>query len=358
MYILKKYENKPDYENIVAAARNQKPKRLPLYEHGINPGVIYAITGKKPYSAWYSKDTKERDQAFVDWCNFWKIMGYDTISTEFSFNAALVGHGALGAGKDGCIKTREDFNKYPWDEIPERYFSIMTDSIESFGRAIPPGMKGLGGVANGIFEAVQDIVGYMDLCYIKGDDPELFIDIFKAMGDAQVKVWREFLRRYESYFCVLRFGDDLGFKTMSLLSTEDILENIIPTYKTIVEMVHSYNKPFLLHSCGHIFNVMDALINDVKIDAKHSNEDQIAPFTDWVKKYGEKIGNFGGIDMDVLASSGSDDVKKAVLEILEEIKDEPGIAFSTGNSIPDYIPVDNYIAMIETVRDWRGDTLL
>ena len=358
MAIWKKYENTPDYENIVLAAKNQKSKRFPLYEHGIGAKVIFDITGTRPYDAWYSNDKKERDQAFVEWCNFWKVMGYDTISAEFSFCNSLVGNGALGAGKDGCIKNREDFERYSWEEIPERYFSMHTGPIESFCKAIPPGMKGLGGVANGIFEAVQDVVGYINLCYIKGDDPDLFSDIFQAMGNAQVKVWREFLKRYSSYFCVHRFGDDLGFKTMSLLSKEDIIDNVIPTYKAIVEMVHGYNKPFLLHSCGHIYNVMDALIDDVKIDAKHSNENQIALFTDWIKRYGDRIGNFGGIDMDILAGSSNDVVKATVIEILEEVKDEKGVAFSTGNSIPDYIPTENYVTMIETVRDWRGDKLI
>ena len=41
---------------------------------------------------------------------------------------------------------------------------------------------------------------------------------------------------------------------------------------------------------------MDDLIDEAKIDAKHSNEDQIDPFSVWVQRYGNKIGNLGGID--------------------------------------------------------------
>ena len=36
---------------------------------------------------------------------------------------------------------------------------------------------------------------------------------------------------------------------------------------------------------------MEDLITDVGIDAKHSNEDQIAPFPEWVRRYGDRIGN-------------------------------------------------------------------
>lgn len=43
-----------------------------------------------------------------------------------------------------------------------------------------------------------------------------------------------------------------------------------------------YNK-YINLSC-QLFDVMDDIINIAKIDAKHSNEDQIAPFPVWVEK--------------------------------------------------------------------------
>jgi uroporphyrinogen decarboxylase len=42
---------------------------------------------------------------------------------------------------------------------------------------------------------------------------------------------------------------------------------------------------------------MDDIIEVAKIDAKHSNEDDIAPFSEWVDRYGDRIGNFGGVEM-------------------------------------------------------------
>ena len=74
-------------------------------------------------------------------------------------------------------------------------------------------MKAVGGVGNGLFEAVQDIVGYIDLCYIKADDEELYADLFKAMGDVQYKIWDRFMDEFSDVF-ILRFGDDLGFRAL------------------------------------------------------------------------------------------------------------------------------------------------
>ncbi len=37
----------PDYRNIEDCARNKKPRRIPLYEHGIDDGIMEGFLGKK-----------------------------------------------------------------------------------------------------------------------------------------------------------------------------------------------------------------------------------------------------------------------------------------------------------------------
>jgi len=188
------------------------------------------------------------------------------------------------------------------------------------------------------------------------DDPELYAELFVRVGDVSLAIWDRFMRQYADDFCVLRFGDDLGFKSTTLLSADDIRRHILPQYKRIVDLVHSYEKPFLLHSCGCIFGVMDELIAVSRIDAKHSNEDSIAPFQTWVERYGDRIGNFGGIDCDVLIRSSEADVKAVTKEIIRKARPHGGFAFGTGNSVPDYVPVEKYIAMNEAAREMRGET--
>lgn len=150
----------------------------------------------------------------------------------------------------------------------------------------------LWGVGNGIFECVQDIVGYESLCMIAVDDPELYGLLFETVGKVSRGVWKRFLDSYADLFAVCRFGDDLGYKTSTLLSVQDIQRHIIPPYKGIVDIVHSSRKPFLLHSCGCIFDVMDQIIDGAGIDAKHSNEDAITPFEEWTKKIRRSVRQF------------------------------------------------------------------
>ena len=349
-----KYDFQPDYRNMVRTANNQWVDRVPLYEHIVGPKVIEEITGNRPYDDLTNPDENKRRRAFEQVWAFWREMGYDTASVEFCICQALINGNSLYGHEEAAFDDREGFEKYPWDEIPDIFFERFGPAFRTLAETCPPGMKAVGGPGNGIFETAQDLVGYMNLCYISAEDPELYEDIFKAVGKMHYTIWERFLREYSDAYCLLRFGDDLGFKTSTLINPKDIRKHILPHYTRAIEMVHATGRPFLLHSCGKIFDVMDDIIA-TGIDGKHSNEDTIARFPVWVEKYGDRIANFGGLDTDTVCRNKPEDIRKEVFEILDAVKGHGGIAFSTGNSIPDYVPTEGYLAMIEAVRDWRGD---
>ena len=343
----------PDYTNLQKAAKNIEVARIPLYEHFIDTGISEKILNKE-YTSLMLGDFEDKKEFFRNYCEFYKKMGYDTISFEQGITDILPGGGALGGHKKGVIQTRDDFNKYPFDELPDIYENRYFEVFRALSEALPDGMKAIGGVGNGIFECVQDLVGYMDLSIMSFEDPELYADLFKKVGETNLKIWGRFMKRFSDSFCVLRFGDDLGFKNNTLISHDDIRNHIIPQFKNIIDLVHTYNKPFLLHSCGQIFDVMDDIIA-AGIDAKHSNEDQIAPFPVWVEKYGDKIGNFGGIDTDAVCRLSKPEMKEYITEVVAKCKGHGGFAFGSGNSIPDYVPVENFIIMNEIIRELRGE---
>lgn len=349
---MKKFQ--PDYINMIQAASNIKPKRMPLYEHGVGLKVMQDILNKK-FSGLYSGNESDKKEYLRNFCNFYKTMGYDVVSFDQNIGGFMPGSGALASEKPGIIKNREDFEKYPWDSIPDIFFEKTSVYFKLLGEVMPEGMKAIGGPGNGIFECVQDVVGFTQLCYITIDDPELYDDLFKKVGETNYKIWERFLKEFSDTYAVCRFGDDLGFKSGTLLAPNDIKSKIVPEYKKIIELIHSYNKPFVYHSCGNIIDVMDYIISEAKIDSKHSNEDAIAPFTDWVDKFGDRIGNFGGIDVDILCRSSEQVIKDCTKAIINYCTVKKGFAFGSGNSIADYVPVSGYIAMIEAAREARGE---
>ena len=343
---------KPDYRNISDAANNIEPKRVPLYEHNVSDIIMEQVLNKKFA---YLQDT-DLEAYFREYNNFFLETGYDTVTYEACITEVLPFGGALAHPRPGYIDSREKFESYPFYKVKDLYIRQFDAKLKALSANMPEGMKAIGGVGNGVFEIAQDLVGYQNLAIMSFDDPELYASIFVKTGDIMYEIWQWFLNNYADTYCVCRFGDDLGYKSNTMLSHKDIRTHIIPQYKRIIELIHSCGKPFLLHSCGCIFDVMDDLINTAKIDAKHSNEDQIADYRVWVDKYGDKIGNFGGIDTDHLVRKNDDELIKIVTDTLDYCAHgHGGFAIGSGNSIPAYVNPHKYKLMIDTVRKWRGD---
>lgn len=343
----------PDYRRIQNAALN-KPGVIPLYEHNISDVVISAIINRDMDALLKEGDPASLEEYFSLRANFHIDHGYDAYSFEGCLTELVQqGAGLMGQGTS-LIKSEADFKAWPWDELPKRYFDKFEPMFDAAAKTLPSGMKIIGGIGNGMFETMQDFVPFTELCYLEIDNPELFASLWKKIEETFIIIWKVFLEKYADILVIGRFGDDLGFKASTLLKPETIREFIIPAYKNIIKIVHSYNKPFLLHSCGAIFNVMNDIIEICKIDAKHSNEDEIAPMSEWVKRYGSRIGNFGGIDMNILCLEDEAGIKNYVTEQYHELDQFPGTAIGSGNQIADFVPPENFQTMVETVRELRG----
>jgi uroporphyrinogen decarboxylase len=341
-----------DYRHMLDVLNNRRPARLPVYEHIISPLIMEKILNTQ-FAGLINGKPDDQEQYFRQYGRFFQNMTYDTVSFEVTITDLLPEHGAILGGRPGPIQNRADFERYPWDELAARYWQVAGPQFEILSRCLPAGMLALGGVGNGVFEISEDLVGFQYLAYLQADDPQLFADLYRRIGDLMVQIWTVFLQRYASSFAICRFGDDLGFKTSTLVSPRTIRQHILPQYQPVIQLIKGAGKLFLWHSCGKIFPIMQEVI-DLGIDAKHSNEDIIAPFDEWIARYGERIGLLGGIDVDLLC-------QKAPAAIVEEVFEKGsrfraaarGYALGSGNSIPEYVPVEGYLAMIEGAQHIR-----
>ena len=350
MLFMREYE--PDYTALVDAARGKKPGRLPLYEHMVSPVVLSSLTGKD-MPALLSGDESDKEEGFRTAAEYLRSIGYDVFPYEGCMVELIQGGNGLMGRSGPIIRNRSDLEKYPWEEIPLKYFDRFDSSFRALSRSLPPGMKAIAGVGNGIFEVAQDFVPLTDLAYLEVDDPEAFELLWVRIGDLLLEVWKSFIGKYDEFYCLYRFGDDLGFKSSLLIKPETIRKHIMPQYRRIIELIHTTGKPFLLHSCGAIFEIMDDLISVCGIDAKHSNEDTIAPFDRWIEEYGDRIGLFGGVDMNVLCTEDEDGIRGYTRDLLDRIAGSPGIAVGSGNQIADYVPPEGFLAMVEEINRFR-----
>ena len=342
----------PDYHNIVLAARNRRPPRLPFYEHIIGVDSMEKILGRR-FGALAGGDDADKRRFFEVYNAFWRDHGYDTVSFEVCVNGILPDGGALMGERPGPIRNRADFERYPWEDLPRLFWERADPHFQTLAETLPPGMKAVGGVGNGVFEISEDLVGYPQLCLLLFDDPELFGDLYRKIGDLLVTLWQGLLQRHGDTYCVCRIGDDMGFKTSTLLAPDTLREHVVPQYQRVIEIIHRAGKPFLMHSCGCIFDVMEDLIA-AGIDAKHSNEDAISPYDEWITRYGDRIDLFGGVDTDRLCRMDPDDLYAFVLEEAGRFRRTArGFALGSGNSIPGYVPPEAYLAMLRAGEEVR-----
>jgi len=92
---------------------------------------------------------------------------------------------------------------------------------------------------------------------------------------------------------------------------------------------------------------MDDLIGDVGIDGKHSYEDAIIPAEEFQVRFGDRIAVLGGVDLDILSAGSTSAVRHRTRELVETCGPRGPYAVGSGNSIPTYVPLANYLAMVD-----------
>lgn len=348
----------PDFSRLrKALLRQGEPDRVPFYELFADWEIMTAIfDNMELVDQKYRRQVEAIENKMI---RFYYMLGYDYVpagagislprdnvmSTDDTADLSR-GQRTWVDEHHGVIETRDDFEKYPWP-TPN---SIDYSHIENLSRELPDGMMAIGSTS-GVLENVTWLMGYEILSFALYDDPDLVKDMFDKIGGILLAAHSTMAQMEGVGALVL--GDDMGFKTATMISAEHLREYVFPWQKRLVEAAHAYDKPFILHACGNLEEVMDDLIDDVGIDAKHSYEDVIMPVTDAKKLYGDKISILGGIDVDFLCKASTDDVRKYVRHVLNECAEGGGYCLGTGNSVANYIKVENYLTMLDEGRKYE-----
>jgi uroporphyrinogen decarboxylase len=198
---------------------------------------------------------------------------------------------------------------------------------------------------DGILENAIGIVGYENLCYMIYDDMELVKDIFHEIGSRIEEFYYKVLE-YDEVGTIL-CNDDWGFNSQTMFAPDFLRELVFPYYKRIVERAHQMGKFAILHSCGYYGDIINDIVNDMKFDGRHSYEDKIRPVEEAYEELHDKIAILGGIDLNFLVRSSSEEVYKRAKKMLERAHNRGRYALGTGNSVPDFVPEENYLALMK-----------
>ena len=343
--MIAKIAREPDFEQFLKVLRRRgRPTYLPFYEHIASSGFVANFT--QTAFERMSCDDPNYWRIYVD---FWMGMGYDCIPMEIPLNCPLPDEGeAVTQSSESkvVIRNRADFERYPW---PEESRPLDFRHFETVSRLLPDGVKIVGGVEAGPFEWTTWMMGIMGLSYALADDPELVEMVFRKIGSLHISAHRQ-LATFDA-IGALRQGDDLGYKTATFLRPELLRKYVFPIYKQMAAEAHTNGKPFILHSCGDLAAIYEDLIDGCNIDAKHSFEDIILPVTEFKKRYGRRITPLGGLDVDFLCRSSHEEIRDYTRRMIEKCFLDGYWALGTGNSLTNYLPVDNYlVALQEGIR--------
>jgi uroporphyrinogen decarboxylase len=248
----------------------------------------------------------------------------------------------------GPITNWEEFEAYPWPD-PDK---AATRSLQWYSENLPEDMciVASGGFAH-FAEYLTWLMGYETLCFALYDKR----DLVKAISDRLMAMYEKVLKRLLAFerVKVVWGSDDMGFRSGTLISPADTREFVLPGHRLMAQMSHAAGRPYILHSCGNLRAIMPGLIDEVKIDGKHSFEDTIESVIEDKKEYGERIALLGGIDVDFLCRADEAAIRRRVRATLEACMPGGGYCLGTGNSVANYIPVENYLVMLDEGRRFR-----
>lgn len=331
---------KPDFDNMRLVLEKKAPKRPVMYDFIIGNDKERLLTGDKYL------DKTEFDRVITTLRAF-DSGGYDhspIIVRGLNFtrqeSSHIKGVHTKSLNEGTMITDRESFDKYEWPDIDNCDFSIITKASEY----MDSGMKFIPFSLDGILENTIGVAGYENLCMMIYDDETLLSDIFENVGQRLYQYFDKCLQ-FDEVGAIL-CNDDWGFNTQTMLPPQLLKKYVFPWYKKIVAKAHERGKYAILHSCGYYNDIIDDIINDIKFDGRHSYEDKIVRVEDAYDNLKGRIAVMGGMDVDFLARSNPEDVYMRCMKMLQKTIEFGGYALGSGNSVPDYVPNENYIAML------------
>lgn len=350
----------PDFDHFrEVILRRTAGGRVPLFEFGVHVNHMDAARqhfgGLEPLGKEGWADPERRRRGILE---FWTVAGYDYVRPALGFGftrqrSAILGKDAFDDSDrewaneaDGDILDWASLEAYPWPRADQLDFT----ELDWFAAHRPAGAGLVLAGGGGPFEWATQLMGLTHYCMALYQEAALVRELHRRVDEVITGALAAALARQRIDAFIL--GDDMGFRTSTLVPPDALRELVLPCHRRLAAMVHAQGGLYLLHCCGQIGAVMDDLIDSVKIDAKHSYEDAITPVWEAKRRWGGRVGILGGVDMDVMARAEEPVCRARVRDVLAQCSPGGGYALGTGNTVANYVRRENYLALIEEGRSW------
>lgn len=326
--------------------REGTPDRVFNFEHGIDETILDAVDAR--FGVCAGLDAGAEHFEFDRMAALHRFLGMEFFRV-FPPGARMNVTSQTGVWAEehtGCINSWDDVERYPWMNVADADLSVY----EHYEKHLPADMRVFQVLDT--WEYVRDMFGFENFCFKLYEDPDLLKAVFRIVGEFNCAVTRACCD-FEC-FGAMYISDDLGHKTSTMLAPDTIREFVIPWHRKIADIAHAHGKLVWLHSCGQMYELIDDYIDDVRIDAKHSFEDVILSVAEVKKRYGERLSLLGGVDVDLLARRDEALIRAKTRETLDACHAGGGYFLGSGNWVTSYIPLENYLYMLDEGRRYAG----
>ena len=202
-----------------------------------------------------------------------------------------------------------------------------------------------------IWELLRKSLGDVTMFESLLDDPEWILDFNRTYTD--------FFKTHLGYLfekCGVPDGiwlyDDLAYNKGLFCSPAVLRELFVPFYKEMVDFIHSYKIPVILHSCGNVEQALP-LIVESGFDALNPMEVKAGcDVVRFAEKYGDKLSFVGGYDVRILENGDRAEIKKEVERICRAMRKlKTGYVFGTDHSITPNVDYRSYEYALEVFRE-------
>lgn len=354
----------PDIRSFIGTIKGDHlPSKPPLVELFIDYEVLRELHIRYIGSDWVESDfiepgcSREQQEAYLlNWIKVYHYLGYDYVRMSggyvFPHTVKLADNTADLAKTQrawveqgtGPIASWDDYESFSWPDIDK----IDLWQYEFVAKNLPEGMGLFVCPTSGFLEVPMDfLLGYENMSLLMYDDPALVEAVFNKNAELIYRFYQRLLGlpNLAGFFQ----GDDMGYKCGTLISAKHLRQYVLPWHKKTAKLAHEKGLVYLLHSCGHLDEIMDDLIDDVGIDGRHSYEDSSNSVFDFKQTYGTRTAVLGGIDVDKMCRLSEAELRAHVRKVMDACMPGGRFAIGSGNSVANYIPVDNFIAMLDEV---------
>ncbi|MCE5330113.1 hypothetical protein LLG07_07275 [bacterium] len=357
--MFKPYIGTPDKNRLIRAMRRQEVDRVPNVEIVIEDKIVEKLLGRYGGNTLaYGGDPAKgmeggkdiRPMYPKDWIEICNIIGQDTILLEALWTPFKTTdkEGKIVPISGKPVKTITDFKNLimPADDDIEgkmRYVREYKDAVKDTNIGV--------GIVFATFvmtinEFLMDLSDFMIDVY---EDYEFIDYMFEVSTEYWVKFSKELVKNKIDWVYT---ADDFGFKSGLFLPPEILKKLWWPKYKRIMDPLKEANIPIMLHSDGKVDDIMPWII-EYGVDAFNPMDPYCVDYRDYKKKYGNQIALWGNIDIEFpLANGTSEDIRKDVKEHMDVLKPGYGYICSSSHSIVNYIPFENFAAMINAIHEF------